>query len=225
MPENLIREIAQQIVQQQILENWIFYALILAVSVVSVALSALLTSYIRKRAETYASKADLKELVRQLEETTKAAEKVKAAISHEDWAAREWKTLRRVKLEELLEVSSSLEPRLEMLRRVALMGGDMPVVPEPIAKMEQLASLYFPELRNEVEAVRSAYYVLVSHVFDASLKLAPAGISDAGKDIVINAFFDAYSPAQPALIHALASLQAKAPEVLLAVMQAETGEK
>lgn len=101
MSEALIREITHQIIREQLLQNWEFYLVLIAAFAVASVVSAFIGSYIRKRGETYATKADLNELLTQLRATTKAAEEVKTVIAHTDWVMKEWKTIRRTKLEEL----------------------------------------------------------------------------------------------------------------------------
>jgi len=120
MSEALVREIAQQIVREQLLENWLFYGILLAVLLIGSVASAFIGSYIRKRGETYATKADLAELVAQLRATTQAAEEIKTAIAHTDWTAKEWKTIRRIKLEELVGAVYSLREWLEKETQVRI---------------------------------------------------------------------------------------------------------
>lgn len=106
--EALIKEIALQVVQQGLLSNWLFYAVLFALSLVSGAIGAYLSKYFGKRGETAATKADFDEITRQLKETTKISEEVRSSVSHKDWVAREWKTTRRIKLEELVNHAMSV---------------------------------------------------------------------------------------------------------------------
>lgn len=107
--EALIKEIALQVVQQGLLSNGLFYAVLFALSLVSGAIGAYLSKYFGKRGETAATKADFDEITRQLKETTKVSEEVRSAVSHADWVAREWKTIRRIKLEELVDHAMSVK--------------------------------------------------------------------------------------------------------------------
>lgn len=106
--EALIKEIALQVVQQGLLSNWLFYAVLLALSLVSGVIGAYLSKYFGKRGETAATKADFDEILKQLQATTKISEEVRSAVSHADWVAREWKTIRRIKLEELVNSAMSV---------------------------------------------------------------------------------------------------------------------
>jgi hypothetical protein len=101
----MIREIARQIVQEQFIQNWVFYLVLLLVFLVSAPISNFVSSYFRKRGEGAATKADIASI-------TKAIEQVKTEIAHSDWALRENKTIRRGKLEELIESVYALRPWL-----------------------------------------------------------------------------------------------------------------
>lgn len=107
--EALIKEIALQVIQQGLLSNWLFYAVLFALSLVSGAIGAYLSKYFGKRGEIAATKADFDEILKQLEKTTKISEEVRSSVSHADWVAREWKTIRRIKLEELVDSAVSVK--------------------------------------------------------------------------------------------------------------------
>ncbi len=113
MSEALLKEIALQVVQQGLLSNWRFYAILLPLIFISGAAGAYLGKYFGKRGELYATKADFDEILRQLAKTTEVAEQVRSAVSHADWAAREWKTIRRIKLEELVQCAISVDEWLD----------------------------------------------------------------------------------------------------------------
>ena len=137
MNESLIREVANQVVQESLLQNWWLYAVILAITLLTVCTSTLLKRYFEKRGEVLATSADLQEILRQLKSTTEVAEQVRAAVSHADWAAREWKTIRRTKLEELVEVSLSLEAWLDEQRSAWLFPRETLIYP-PSALMHMV---------------------------------------------------------------------------------------
>jgi hypothetical protein len=109
MSEALLKEIALQVVQQGLLSNWLFYAVLLGLNLVGGAITACVSSYLRERGKVYATKADFDEILRQLAKTTEVAEQVRSAVSHADWVAREWKTIRRIKLEELVDSAISVK--------------------------------------------------------------------------------------------------------------------
>lgn len=106
--EASIKELALQIVQQQP-SVWYFYAVVIALNVVLGAICVYLIKYVGKRGEQAAIKADFNEILRQIKKTTEVSEQVRSAVSHADWVDREWKTIRRIKLEELVNSADSVK--------------------------------------------------------------------------------------------------------------------
>ena len=95
------------------------------------------------------------------------AEQVRSAVSHADWVAREWKSLRRTKLEELVEVAQSLETWLDEQRSAWLFPGDATRGgPTPMDRVSMLTALYFPELEHVSASIersgRGAYAWIVN---------------------------------------------------------------
>jgi hypothetical protein len=115
------------------------------------ALTALGVSYFRTRGQNLATKHDFDELQTQLSENTKLVEAIKSEVSQRDWAQREWTTLRRIKLEALLEKMHESEDYLDQRRALATEGKGGTPDRKSINELDLLAALYFPELKNEVD--------------------------------------------------------------------------
>lgn len=147
MSEALLRELAERIVREQFLLQWPIYGLMFAIAVVVVFIAAYLGAYAKKRGEAFATKADFRDLLDQLKATTAVAEEVKAQVSHADWATRELKTIRRVKLEELLQTVYELEAWQDLERSFRVFNSGNEPGRYPLPKIELLVGLYFPELR------------------------------------------------------------------------------
>lgn len=98
LSELVIKQISQQIVNEQILYNYKYYLVIFSILFLASSISNWLAAYVRKRGENFATKADFENLLNQIKAQTKTTEEVKAAINHKDWMSKEWKTLRRIKL-------------------------------------------------------------------------------------------------------------------------------
>lgn len=179
MNEPLIREIANQVVQESILQNWKVYSVLAALAVLAICAGAFLTRYFEKRGELLATSADLQEVLRQLKSTTEVAEQVRATVSHADWATREWKTVRRTKLEELVEASLSLEAWLDQQRSAwffpseARRGGR-----PPTDRTSMLAALYFPELERASASLEDAQRKAYAWIVNASVRATE--IADVG---------------------------------------------
>lgn len=175
MSEALVREIANQILRDGLFENWYTYVVLLALLIISGAVSAYGGNYLRKRAETYATKADFDELLDQLRATTEAAESVRSAIAKAEWAEREWQTLRRLKLEELLTAMNAATHHLDTEQNARFFNEGMPTDASPIWKVEALSSLYFPELSAETSAFTITHSQYRSWVIDVQVRLSSAG--------------------------------------------------
>ncbi|MBX3628125.1 MAG: hypothetical protein KF892_24155 [Rhizobacter sp.] len=214
MNESIVREIAEQIVREQIVGNWKLYAVLGALWLVASAAGGWLSTYIKKRAETYATKADLKEVLAQLKATTEATEQVKVAISHSDWSSKEWKTLRRVKLEELLETAYSLEHWMDEQRNAWMFDAKKSEQRNPIDKLNLLGTLYFPELKDEVLAVVRTHRAAYLELIEASKKALAAGKDLAAREAVFVDFLERWQQLFAATHKSLVDLTEKAPSLL-----------
>ncbi|MBN8426255.1 MAG: hypothetical protein J0L65_02185 [Xanthomonadales bacterium] len=223
MSEKLIREIAISIVQEGLLENWKFYGLILALSMFVAVASAFIGSYIRKRAETYATKADLNELLRQVQKTTEVTEQVRTVVSHADWASREWKTLRRVKLEELLENAFAIDGWLENQKAVWIFQKENKSLQSPADKVSMLATLYFPELSNEVSALVLAQHDAAIWIVGTGQKVNEVAHDAAAKQAAWNAARTEWMPIYKAVPGATSVVQAKAAALMVEIVGAQPG--
>jgi hypothetical protein len=214
MSEAIIREIARQIVQEQLLQNWLFYSLLLALLLVGSVISGFITSYIRKRGETYATRADLAELVTQLRATTEAAEQVKTAIAHNDWTIKEWKTLRRIKLEELVENVYALRLWLDKERSARIYGGKENESPNPVWKLELVSRLYFPELQDEIQALAHVYHEYDLTMIGIQQKLSSAGENLAERGVIFDSARTDILKHQKKLLSTIAEIEGKAPVIM-----------
>lgn len=173
MDENTIAEVARVIINEGLLFNWKFYLLVAAVGFVYVAASGFLLPYFARRGEAFATKADFQAIISQLEETTKTVEKVKAEVQREDWNWRELQTLRRIKLEELVSTVGGGFEWLSALRSNNYFQGKTVLSPDPAARANMIAALYFPELRTPVHSFGMAFTASAQQIYRSSGELLP----------------------------------------------------
>lgn len=147
MTETLLHQLAEKIAREQFLLQWPIHALMLAIALVVGFGAAYLGSYAKRRGETFATKADFADLLSQQKATTAVTEEVKARVSQADWATRELKTLRRVKLEEFLQAVYELQNWQDLEKSARVFDSGKDPGPSPLPKVELLVTLYFPELR------------------------------------------------------------------------------
>jgi len=150
MDQGAIQKLAADIAQN--ISNYPFWLLAIQVvlTVIAVAAGNFLNEYFKTRGKTFATTADFKTLQKQLRKNTKLVESIKSDVAQRDWVLREWATLRRVKLEELIAKNAACDDYLERLRRHAL-NGELFAEARPDADLNTLMTLYVPELKDEVD--------------------------------------------------------------------------
>lgn len=219
MTETLLRELALEIVQQGLIENWKLYAILLSLLFLSTAAGIFLVKYLGKRAEAYATRSDLHEILHQLKATTELTEQVKAAVSHADWMAREWKAIRRAKLEELVESAISLPQWLDHQRSVSFFHVEHKKPSPPADRVSMLTALYFPEL--EGEAVALVHAQNVAHAWITNIgheSHQKASLSE--REMLLIKGVPEWLPLHSAAISAVTQVKAKAASVMLEMRSA-----
>ena len=146
MDKELIREVANAVFMQELLTNWHIYALMACMWLIFKFLDALIGPYVTRRAEALATKVDFENAMVQIRATTKATEAIRVQITKTDWLDKEWRTIRRVKLEELLTSANRMRDYITNLR----IDNKVDIASDSSDTLTTLCALYFPELRPEV---------------------------------------------------------------------------
>ncbi len=173
MDSSLSSAVAKDIVENQLLFNWEFYFVQIAVIFLSFAAVSFLTAYFKGRGSNLATKTDFDDLLNQLRKTTDATESIKQSISHEDWAMREYKIIRRSKLEELLYAIYDSREWIEKLRQTYFFAEQGTESTSPLYKVSIVGGLYFPELNNDIGAFNIAFLKYQSWLINSKAELAP----------------------------------------------------
>jgi hypothetical protein len=127
---------------------WLFLLVNAGVMAVVGAVAALGTSYFKTRGQNLATKHDFNELLKQQKDTAEAVKTIKSDVGQRVWAQRERTTLRRIKLEALLEKMHECEEYLDRRRDRAQEGMAWTPERDPVSEFDVLAPM-FPELGNE----------------------------------------------------------------------------
>lgn len=178
MDHELIKTIANEIVNQAIFENYKTYLLITAISLVTGSLTAFLSSYLKKRGENFATKTDFNEILNQLKETTKSTEEIKSDINSKLLDEHNLKNLVREKLEFIISETFALELWLERARSGAFKGISPDTHDSPIAKIEMYQSIYFKEVEKELLELNSAYYRMIDLVLGLTIDAIAGKLPD-----------------------------------------------
>ena len=154
----MISKIANEIVNETILLNWKFYVLLVLITFVATCISSYVFPYIAARGKSLATKADFNLLLTQLQTTTATTETIKRSITHNDWALKEFKLLKRNKLEELLIALYDVEQWVDdQTKNVLFIRDGYEKSVTPIKKLNLIGLLYFTELTDELANFEKSY--------------------------------------------------------------------
>lgn len=210
MSETLIREIAERIAREQFLLQWPMYLLMVAIALVVGIAAAFIGAYAKRRGESLATKADFEELLLQLKATTAVAEEVKSKVSHADWAAREQKTLRRMKLEDLLQAVHEVQEWQDLDRCIRIFGSGKEPGASPLPKVERIAGLYFPELLVSVHAFCQLHRQMTISVLQAHQDIVGATNNLAAQQVARQNFATAWAPLYQSQLLNVAAIESQA---------------
>lgn len=146
MEKDLIKQIASQIVNEQILLNWKFYITMAAIYFLVYCLVSFVKPYLGKRGEALAKKSDLDVLLNELKKSTELTENIKSKIDTEAWIAKEFNILRRQKLEELLILLYDYKEHISSELYSKFFGKEETNKRNPSDQATAIHKLYFPEL-------------------------------------------------------------------------------
>ncbi|MYM32542.1 hypothetical protein GTP58_29840 [Duganella sp. CY15W] len=145
LSEKFIATLANSIIELQF-TNWRFYVAIIFTSFVTSLFFSWAKSYGSERGKFRAITENFSEIKRQLSETTSTAKNIELSLSHSEWAVKEYKTVRRNKLEDL---SLATYRTQEWISERLHFSGDEEFKSSgsPVFQVLMLSELYFPELK------------------------------------------------------------------------------
>ena len=136
-------------IASNVLLDWKFLGIYFFLSIIALVGTAFLSSYFLKRGESFATKADFKNLLNQLEESTTLTEQIRNEVSTKFSEMTSKKSILRQKIEDLLTETYSLELWLEQSRSSALRGNLVELNGSPLNRIDVLSLLYFSEIEGE----------------------------------------------------------------------------
>lgn len=163
MNKELIEQIATEIVNKQILENWKFYAVFIGLIFLSSVVSIFVASYLKERGKNLATKADIKKLLSKLEDT----ETLKAQIS-DDFV---YKSTRRDKIESLFQLIYEFESWHPEQTQKIIAGQPSSNASALISKIEMFVSIYFPKCIDEALLLKKSDLLIVTFNLEIEAKI------------------------------------------------------
>jgi hypothetical protein len=144
MDQDTIQKIAQEVAKHLPNYSWQLLAAQVMFMIFAFGGGIFCGVHLRTRAKNAAFKDDLSV---QPQLRSNMVETIREEIRQEDWINREWANLRRMKLETLLTKVHDCEHFLDQLHNATLKDHR-----DPMPELEVVTTLYFPELKIEVEA-------------------------------------------------------------------------
>lgn len=151
------RQLAEDISKGLVLDNWLYWVVLMLLFFLASAAGAYFGAYFRKRGETAATKADADDIRERLKQLTTDAVEIKSQIAQVDWIERERLTIRRTKLEECISALFDDSDWLDTYTKANIFDGSPPDRSEPIERVDMLITLYFPELASEKSIAYEAH--------------------------------------------------------------------
>lgn len=152
MEADLIKQIANQVVKEQILLNWKFYMILASLYFLVYCLASFIKPYLGKRGEALAKKSDLGVLLNELRKSTELTENIKSKVDTESWILKEFNILKRQKLEELLILLYDYKMHINSDLNAKFFGGVEIDKRCPSDQATAIHKLYFPELDEPMKA-------------------------------------------------------------------------
>lgn len=149
MQPDTIRALVTEIVNQTFLKNWFFYFALAGITAVLSAAGAFFSSYLAKRAEHAALKANLAEMKQQLQETTILSESIKTDIKQLAERTEKLQWLKREKLECYVVAVLRGTEHLSLEMSHKFFDAEAPTKEDPLLTASMLQKLYLPELDTQ----------------------------------------------------------------------------
>ena len=146
MDKELIKQIALEVMNVTIIQNWYFYCLLLLISIVSAFGVSLIKNFGKEKSKYLAIESSLETIVKQVKLTTETSEQIKTGIEHNVWRKKELETLKREKLEQYFIHISLVNNSLNNEMISKFFGEKVEHDPENFTKADMIQSLYLPEL-------------------------------------------------------------------------------
>lgn len=148
MTPAMISDLAKQIVQEQFHQSYLYYLALFFLLFLGAFCGSFIRGFASDKGKFMAIQSNFDTLSEQLQKTTSLTTEIQIALNHEDWSSKEYKLLRRNKLEIL--TFALYETRDWASTQITAGGAEaiMKAESSPVNKVYVTSSLYFPELNS-----------------------------------------------------------------------------
>jgi len=213
MDAAIASETAKQAIENQVFFNGKFYFVFMILVFSAACAGSFFGEFFRGRIKAFAVKTGFVITPSRHQNVSETAERNKGQGPTEDWALKEFKTLRRYKLEELLTALFEIDYWLNKERDALIFRTAANTDPSPINTIHLISSLYFPELLAEAKAVVGAYRDHMDWIIGMQEKLQSIKKETEHTDMLLNYNKQYQDNGQP-LSRAIKALEDKARSVM-----------
>ncbi|GGY68163.1 hypothetical protein [Pseudoduganella albidiflava] len=169
MSEKII-EVTQALSDGTFLSNWQFWLMLAAVNIVVTTAATCITSFYSEKGKFKAIESNFSKVITQLERTTQATKSIELSLSHQDWIEREFKLIRRIKLEEVM--NGCLATRDWLGKAMIYRSDETPDADQtPLTKVLTTIELYFPEMANQADNLLQIHHKFLHKILGLQINL------------------------------------------------------
>jgi hypothetical protein len=168
-----IFDIAKLIAEGKVADDYQFFIILAVLALLTGLVVWFVAPYLGERGKLLAMAEKLEERLNDIRQTTEAAENVRTRIAHSDWTTKEYKTLLRNKLEQLMGAAYKTKSACEADANFKQdTPGDKFTSKEPSLEVELLSAMYFRVIEIEVRNFIVAHTNFSIWLNNAQCKLA-----------------------------------------------------
>lgn len=147
-----LTEIARQIVEGQATDDLQFKIVLGVLAILTGLIFWYVKPYLGERGKLLALAETLRMRLDEIRQTTEAAENVRTRIAHSDWTTKEYKTLLRNKLEQLMAAAYKTMSATQTDADFQYENSNLKLTSDaPASEIRLLLAMYFDVLRPEVD--------------------------------------------------------------------------
>lgn len=170
-------DVARLIAEGKVADNYQFFIILIALGILAALVLWFVAPYLGERGKLLALAEKLQDRLDEIRQTTEVAENVRTRIAHSDWTVKEYRTLLRNKLEQLMTAAYKTKTASQADADFQHENANFKLVSnEPSVEMRLLSAMYFQKLKPEVDEFLVAHTNFAMWLIEARSKLRQANL-------------------------------------------------
>ena len=168
-------DVARLIAEGKVADDYQFFFILTGLGILAALVLWFVAPYLGERGKLLALAEKLQDRLDEIRQTTEVAENVRTRIAHSDWTVKEYKTLLRNKLEQLMAVAYKTKIASQADADFQHENANFKLTSnEPSLEMRLLTVMYFDELTTEVDEFLTVHTNFAMWLIGARSKLQKA---------------------------------------------------